>query len=491
MKLRSASIALAGTVILAACADQAPAPLAPSVRATVDLAASTKYIVEFIGETAPADFAAGVAALGGTVESILDGTGLAIVSASAADFETSAERIAGVFAVTPDITLQYIDPNQRVAEAAVNSTDDIFYPVQWHLDAVDAPEAWATGATGAGARVAILDGGLYANHVDLRDNVDRAASRSFVPTTVPRYEWDQDLGTFWHGTHVAGIVAAADNKVGVLGVAPKATLIGVKVLHGGSGDFTWLIGAIRYASTPRSAGGAGADIINMSLGAVIDGKPDDQGDRKDTKAFLRVLDKTMAYAIKNGTTVIASAGNSAIDFDSPDAKDLVSIPADSRHVIAISATAPEGWALGGRDYATQTSYTNYGKRLIDLAAPGGDGRYPGNQNCTVPLNGGFRTTAPCFVFDYVLSTSRGSLNPAATGGYSWAAGTSMASPVAAGIAALIVERNGGPMQPAQVEAALRQSSLDLGKPGFDAVYGHGWVNAARAVGAESSTIAQQ
>src|SRR5881628_4251895 len=79
--------------------------------------------------------------------------------------------------------------------------------------------------------------------------------------------------TFWHGTHVAGIVAApggpGNSNLGTVGIAPSATIIGVKVLHCGSGAFSWVIRGIVYAATPIAQGGAGADIINMSLGAIF------------------------------------------------------------------------------------------------------------------------------------------------------------------------------------------------------------------------------
>jgi subtilisin family serine protease len=491
---RHTAVACLALGILAACSADQPVPVAPDAASLAKggskgSASAAKYIVEFNGDAVPADFAARVAAIGGTIESSLDGAGLAIVSASGADFESRAERLGGVASVTPDMVLEWIDPNQRVVDLAhtgpINTHDDTYYPIQWHLDAVDAPEAWATGATGAGARVAILDGAIYAAHVDLAANVDVAASRSFVPGVA----FNQDLGTFWHGTHVAGIVGAVDNNLGVLGVAPRATLIGVKVLHGGTGNFSWLMNALYYAATPLSEGGAGADVINMSLGALVEEKPKDKVDRRDTREFLKLLDRATTYAWKNGATVIASAGNSAIDFGAPEAKGYITVPADAKHVIAVSATAPEGWALGNRDYAAQSSYTNYGKKLVDLAAPGGDSRLPGNAACTVPVNNTPPTiTQPCWVFDLVISTSRGT---APTGGYSFAAGTSMASPVVAGIAALIIGQNGGDMHPAQVEARLRQSALDLGKPGFDELYGHGFVNAYRAVAGEHGPVAKK
>jgi subtilisin family serine protease len=484
---RHTAVACLALGILAACSADQPVPVAPDAASLAKGgskggASAATYIVEFNGDAVPAEFAARVAAIGGTIESSLDGAGMAIVSASGADFESRAERLGGVASVTPDVAIRWIDPNQRVVDLAhtgpINTHDDTFYPLQWHLDAVDAPEAWATGATGEGARVAILDGGLFNTHPDLAANVDVAASRSFVPNQP----FNNDLGTFWHGTHVAGIVGAVDNNTGVLGVAPKATLIGVKVLHGGTGTFGWLIDALYYAAKPQSEGGAGADVINMSLGAVIEEKPKDKMDRRDTREFLKLLDRATTYAWKNGATLVGAAGNDAIDFGDRESKGLISIPADSKHVIAVSSTAPEGWALGNRDYAAQSSYTNWGKSLIDLAAPGGDSRLPGNALCPVPVNGG-TVTQPCWVFDLVLSTSRA--------GYSFAGGTSMAAPVVSGIAALIIGQNGGDMHPAQVEARLRQSALDLGKPGFDELYGHGFVNAYRAVAGERGPVADR
>lgn len=112
--------------------------------------------------------------------------------------------------------------------------------------AVEGPAAWATGAAGKGARVAILDGGIHSTHIDLAANIDLGASTSFVPG----FAFNQDGGSFWHGTHVAGIVAAADNGIGTIGIAPEATLVGVKVLHNGSGAFSWVIQGILYAATP-------------------------------------------------------------------------------------------------------------------------------------------------------------------------------------------------------------------------------------------------
>jgi subtilisin family serine protease len=148
----------------------------------------------------------------------------------------------------------------------------------------------------------------------------------------------------------------------------------------------------------------------------------------------------------------------------------------SARVLAISATGPVGFALGATNFTRPASYTNFGKALVELGGPGGDGVLPGNDVCTLPLPGFGTITNFCWAFDLVISP--GSL----TGnGYFFAAGTSMSAPAVAGVAALIIEKNGGSITPSQVQAALRQSADDLGKPGKDEFYGHGFVNALRAV----------
>jgi len=182
--------------------------------------------------------------------------------------------------------------------------------------------------------------------------------------------------------------------------------------------------------------------------------------------------RATTYAYQKGTTVIAAAGNSAVDFDHT--ADLIHLPASAPHVLSISATAPIGWALGGNPFLDYpASYTNFGQSAIDFAAPGGDFVYPGNELCTVVL------TAPCWVFDLVFSTGS-NLDPAVAS-YYWGAGTSMAAPHASGVAAIIIGKNGGGIPPAQVEAELRKAADDLGKPGNDDSYGAGRVNAANAI----------
>jgi subtilisin family serine protease len=361
--------------------------------------------------------------------------------------------------------VDFTPPTAVVDASAVNPADDRFYAtLQFAPQAVDAPGAWALGYNGAGVRVAVIDGGIFDAHPDLAGAIDVAASRSFVEGDVPGLggcspqAFNCDTGTFWHGTHVAGIVGARDNATGVVGIAPGSTIVGVKALHNGSGSFAAIINAILYAATDGRA-----DIINMSLGAEFDKKS--EGAKELTKA----LDKAVKFATGRGVLVVVAAGNSAINFDA--AKELTVVPAESGDAIAVSSTGPMGFALGATDFRRPSSFSNYGKSIVHVAAPGGDFALPGEEFCVVAIPGG-AIGNPCWAFDMVLSTSRA--------GYSWAAGTSMASPVVAGIAALMKQKDPG-MNPSKLANKIAQSADDEGKPGRDEFYGRGFVNARRAV----------
>lgn len=447
-----------------------------------------QYLLGGRGGPLPADLSAFVAGAGGTVVARVSEIGLAVVRAPDPGFRARIEA-SGLADVAEDVVVQWypgdraagpqLAANAPVAAQAVGGADETFYGLQWAPASIHAPEAWAAGYEGRNARVAIVDGGIHSAHVDLAPNLDLARSASFAldanGNTIP---FDQDVGTFWHGTHVAGIVAAADNGIGTIGIAPRATIIGVKVLDDGRGTFGALAQGIVYAATPMSEGGAGADIINLSLGATLP-RPragDDAADGlspRDVAQLTRMLGRATTYAHRQGAVLVAAAGNDALDLDRN--RGLVTLPAQSPHVLAISALGPVGWALGATDFDRLASYSNIGKSLVSFGAPGGDFALPGNDPCSIATLAG-PVVQPCWVFDLVLSAVRGGGNAS----YGWSAGTSMAAPAAAGVAALIVGKFGR-IGPAQVGARLRSSADDLGKPGNDDAYGMGRINAFRAI----------
>ena len=432
------------------------------VLALVPAAASaTNYVLE-----APnwgAKQTAAVQMAGGVVLYSHGSAGIGIVSSDAPDFLSRALAGNAFHSGQVDQVIQWA-PEGPVAQV-VNTSNDRFFPIQWNIQAVEAPAAWAAGCTGQGARVAVIDGGIFNTHQDLAGAIDTACSTSFVPG----FAYNQDVGTFWHGTHVAGIVAARDNNVGTVGVAPDATIMGVKALHNGSGSFGAVIGAILYAADPASFGAgncARADIINMSLGAVFNKNATGGG------PLVAALNKAVNFAASQGVLVLSAAGNNGIDFGQ--AGNLVNVPGDSGSGLAVSATGPVGFALGATNFRRPASYSSYGEGYVGVAGPGGDAVLPGSAICTMTLNGP-STTNFCWVFDLVLAPCRGTT----TNNYCFAAGTSMATPAAAGVAALIKGRFPN-ISLGALKARLLQSADDEGKIGHDEFYGQGFVNARRA-----------
>lgn len=500
------TLALAAVTALAACSpDRDTSPLAADPGALLNEGAaggatpSGRYMILGRNGALPSDLEARVQGAGGRVTSIIPEIGVAFAEPVSAGFATAAAGIGGVESVVADMVLQYTPTETTASPAAEVSaegvlvgdgvlisdgaqaeaslgSDETFYSFQWAPAAVHAPEAWAAGYTGRGARVAILDGAIYSSHLDLRPNLDVAASASFVPGQA----YNADVGTFWHGTHVAGIVAAADNGIGTIGIAPGATLIGVKVLHNGSGAFEWILNGIVYAARPRAEGGAGANVINMSLGATLDYRTNwgSKSYRDSFRELQKAFDRSTRYAYQQGVTVVASTGNDGNNYD--EARNLYKFPAESQHVIAVSSTGPMGWARGAANFSQLAYYSDHGKSLVTVSAPGGNaGLLVLNGDagvCTV--TGTYRVlTNSCYAFDMIMSTVRGTT----TASYNWTQGTSMASPVVAGVAALVMERSGGMATPAQVRSAILRGAADLGKPGQDAEHGGGWVNAFASV----------
>ena len=205
-----------------------------------------------------------------------------------------------------DIQVQWIhdEPFAAASESdlqisGVNS--EPYWGYQWNIRQIHADLTALNGDLGWGvkrARVAVLDSGIWIDHPDIAPNLNLALSTSFatgegiVPT----------VAGFNHGTHVAGIIAAAINGKGVQGVAPQAEIVAVKVLsETGSGPFSWLIQGLLYASGPDVQ----ADVINMSLGATFY--------RINTAGglgpLIAALNRAITHATAAGTLCISSAGN--------------------------------------------------------------------------------------------------------------------------------------------------------------------------------------
>jgi subtilisin family serine protease len=397
------------------------------------------YMLIFQYADLPEGLGQQIALANGEMTADIKQIGVAVASSSDPKFIDKASRIRGIRSVVLNPVVEWGGPEPIVEEMGSRTLVTKYFDLQWNLRIIYAPEAWDLGARGEGAKVFVLDSGIDADNPDISPNLNTSLCKSFVPNEG----WDANPAIFFnHGTHVAGIIAAAQtdsvatNDWGIIGVAPKAELVAVKVLSEktGTGLLSYLNEAIVYAADN------GADVINMSLGGLLPSRSgwwvgDFHVTAKMVGEMLHATQRAITYAYQKGATMVAAAGNSAIDADHD--QNQIIIPAQLAQVIAVSAT--DAW--DGPWYLN-----NFGQSLVSFAAPG----------------------------DWILSDNNNSK-------FAYWTGTSQAAAHVSGVAALIIGQNGGSLHPAQVNAILIQSADDLGKPGNDDFYGKGRVNAYKAV----------
>jgi subtilisin family serine protease len=426
-----------------------------------------------------------VQAAGGTVAAdLLRQTGTMVVHSANQAFAQSMSAYAVVDEVVEDYAWKAQPTyNEAIQSGALNpvspssvpgggpeQTEDPLESLQWNMDNIDASEAHAIQAGSRSVEVGILDSGIDAQHLDFMldgagSNVDCAKGKDFVGLGGPGVGNPLPcVDNQFHGTHVAGIVAAQANDYGVVGVAPNVTLVPVKVCDtSGYCYSSSTVAGITYA------GDAKLEVINMSF-FVDDDELQMSHEFKcmtdeQQRGFRKANERAIAYARNQGVTPVAALGNSDNDLSQPpdattNACDVV--PAETAGVIGTAALGPEN---------EKAYYSNYGVGATDVAAPGGNPEFL-EETCV----------------DEVLSTIPGQ----AWGCFS---GTSMASPHAAGVAALIVSQFGRlgadgdvDLSPTKVEAYLQSTAIDQGLPGYDKCFGNGRINAFRAVTADTRGV---
>ncbi len=290
-------------------------------------------------------------------------------------------------------------------------------------------------------RVAFTDTGVDMTHPDIQANLDVADSASFVTDTVlpdgtPIVAEPTIQDFNGHGTWTASAVAAPINGVGISGVAPNVSIVELKTQDAnGNGLLLWFDQALLYAAAKH------VDIVSSSIVAYTQKcSHGDEDRRQDCDGADYVLARrAVKYARDNGVLTIAAMGNDNLDLSNGKALNdvfgvpgVVEVPAELPGVVGVSATAYDN----GKTY-----YSNYGQGAVDVAAPGGSPHLqtpPDSYFFAGDLVGAWSSTA----------TEAPSLGPfddqCPTGPclYAGLHGTSMATPNAAGVAALIVSRFG-------------------------------------------------
>jgi subtilisin family serine protease len=342
-------------------------------------------------------------------------------------------------------------PAIRAMPGVINVERDLYYPKLINLhDSTPLirglqSQIAAAGhsADGAGVRVAVIDTGIDSDHLMYADRIDTAAGRDF---NNGDNNPEDDNG---HGSHVAGIAVGGaglsiDFGCGAgsqpfQGVAPEATLIGVKILNQFGGGFdSNIIAGIDYAADQSPSGGR-ADVINLSIGIGQFSGP-------CTHSWAVAANNAAA----NGVVVVAASGNENFS-------NALSSPACGSSVIAVGMT----WKA---DYPTcEDNVTNWNWGVCSDFAPDAD-----DIGCFSNESDFLDVAAPGA---NIWSASNAAGGTSITGN----SGTSMASPQVAGLAALILSVDGS-LTPAEVRQIIRDGSIDLGAPGFDRAYGWGRID---------------
>lgn len=351
--------------------------------------------------------------------------GSTVVRTDRALDQAESELLMRKLAADPNV--EYVEVDQIMR--ATLTPNDTRFSEQWGFGtsnaSINVRPAWDK-ATGTGVVVAVIDTGIT-NHADLNANIlpgydfisDAAMARDgggrdSNPNDEGDWYGDNECqagypgsNSSWHGTHVAGTVAAVtNNSTGVAGTAFNAKVVPVRVLGKCGGYTSDIADAIVWASGGTVSGVPAnanpAEVINLSLG----------GGGSCSTTYQNAING----AVGRGTTVVVAAGNSNTNVSS-------SVPANCPNVIAVAATTSAG---------ARASFSNYGTG-IDISAPG--------QGILSTLNSG--TTTPG-------SASYASYN-----------GTSMAAPHVAGVVALMQSVAPSPLSPAQVESIIKSTARPL------------------------------
>ena len=417
--------------VTAACS-AAALTLSAQAGAAAPLDQPTSFVV-LQGGTGTAKAVAATLAAGGTVTQEWPQIGAVIAQASDDAFDDRARGMAGIVAAGPTRALSAYQPTAGITPDGAASGlgpgtsggDDTAEPLndkQWDMRMIKADKAHLRSDGNRDITVGILDSGIEADHPDLAANVDPAQSVSCVEKGVPN-----TAATAWqpttsdHGTHVAGTVGAARNGVGIVGVAPNVKLASVKVVDDDGYIYPeYAICGFIWAAEK------GMEVTNNSY--FIDPYYLWCKATEDERPVITAVERALKYSEKRDVVNVASAGNSRWDLSKPIADRgspnnlpegeepevrytdhrCYDMPVEVGNTVAVSSVGPT---------MEKAYYSNFGRNVIDVTAPGGDALLDWKAPTSKPA-------------DAILSTTK-------NGGWGYKQGTSMAGPHAAGVVALV------------------------------------------------------
>ena len=457
-----------------------------------------QYAVLFTEGTATAAGTSAVEAAGGTVLAVNEAIGEATVRADEATFLAGVADAPELAGAARNTVIGEVPGNDRAdrqdverleaeraaaagsgaltAQAApgVPAAEPLGY-LQWDNQQIGATQtgSYARQRGNAGVRVGVMDTGIDGSHPDIAPNFDAALSRNFT-TDIPEIDGPcaedpdgsctdpADVDEDGHGTHVAGTIGAALNGIGISGVAPDVTLVNVRA--GQDSGYFFLqsvVDALTYSAD------AGIDVVNMSfyidpwLFNCRDNPADSPAEQMEQRTVIDATQRAIDYAWFRGVTLVAAEGNGntdlgnpVVDETSPDFppgaertrtidNSCLNVPTESNHVLSVTSTGAS---------ERKAYYSDYGTEQADFSAPGGDFYDPALQvGSTEPGPANMVLSA----YPKALAEAAGDLDEngesttpfvvvdqGAT--YQYLQGTSMASPHAAGVAALVVSKYGVP-----------------------------------------------
>jgi subtilisin family serine protease len=432
------------------------------------------YVVLYKQQAVPADAAATIQQAGGTFVYAYSQIGVVIARSDSGSFranllkDSKIENATGTAGYGIQLKGDTTDAASGDLPNAPATDADTFSSLQWDMRQIHTPEAHAITGGSPAVVVGDIDTGLDKDHPDLVANIDFSRSvscQSGAPVTNPA-AWDDHNG---HGTHTAGTIAAASNGFGVVGVAPRVKIAGIK----SSNDLGFFFPEMVICSFIW-AGTHQIDVTNNSYFA----DPFLFNCRNDPvqRAIWKAEQRAIRFAMQNGVTVVASEGNASEDLSHPtmdrtspdfppgseEEREVnnacVVIPVEIPGVVGVTANGnfQQTDDDPGPDYL-KSFYSSFGVATADVVAPGGDSIFGVTPEA---VNGRVLSTWPA----EIVGTRRleDPTHPGAW--YRYLQGTSMAGPHAAGVAALIVSvyGSGDPsnatMSPGRVSALLQNTA---------------------------------